>query len=112
MKLKSISCDQFAGIRDRSVEFGDGVNVVVGANESGKSTLVGLISRTLFQNVKLDKRSNKDFIEKYFPSAKRGVSLAGDSVDGKLRFESDGRSYTVSRSGAQILAARSRPRMG
>lgn len=28
MKLKSISCDQFAGIRDRSVEFGDGVNVV------------------------------------------------------------------------------------
>ena len=97
MKLKSISCDQFAGIRDRSVEFGDGVNVVVGANESGKSTLVGLISRTLFQNVKLDKRSNKDFIEKYFPSAKRGVSLAGDSVDGKLRFESDGRSYTVSK---------------
>ena len=54
MKIEKAGCEQFAGVRDLSVEFGDGVNVVYGANEAGKSTLVNLISRTLFQNAKLD----------------------------------------------------------
>ena len=52
MKIKDISCTQFAGIRDRKVSFEEGINIVYGKNESGKSTLVNMISRTLFQNVK------------------------------------------------------------
>lgn len=39
MKLKEIYTEQFAGIRDRSVSLEDGINVVFGKNESGKSTL-------------------------------------------------------------------------
>ena len=45
MKIKNISCTQFAGVRDRNVSFTDGINVIYGKNESGKSTLVNLIAQ-------------------------------------------------------------------
>ena len=34
MKIKNISCTQFAGVRDRNVSFTDGINVIYGKNES------------------------------------------------------------------------------
>ena len=37
MKITNISCTQFAGVRDRSVSFTDGINVIYGKNESGKA---------------------------------------------------------------------------
>ena len=86
MKITNISCTQFAGVRDRNVSFDDGINVIYGKNESGKSTLVNLISRTLFQNARLDRRSDKEFFELYFPGAKKGSSIKGDFADGKRRF--------------------------
>ncbi len=97
MKIKSISCTQFAGIRDRSVSFTDGINIVYGKNESGKSTLVNLISRTLFQGAKLDRRSNKDFFDLYFPGAKKGSTIVGDFADGKITFETEEGTYTLSK---------------
>ena len=97
MKIKNISCTQFAGVRDRNVSFTDGINVIYGKNESGKSTLVNLISRTLFQNAKLDRRSDKEFFELYFPGAKKGSSIAGDFADGKITFETENGTYTLSK---------------
>ena len=97
MKLKSVSCTQFAGVRDRNVSFTDGINVIYGKNESGKSTLVNLIARTLFQNAKLDGRKDKDFFERYFPSAKKGSRTAGDFADGRIIFETDDGTYTLSK---------------
>lgn len=96
MKIKKISCDQFAGIRDIDITFDDGVNVVYGKNESGKSTLVNLLSRTLFQKAAIDLRSDKQFTELYFPSVpKGGREIKG--VDGKVKFEKDNKSYTLSK---------------
>ncbi len=97
MKLKKLSCTQFAGIRDRDITLTDGVNIIYGKNESGKSTLVNLISRTLFQNARIDNRKDKEFKDLYFPSARKNGAAVGDFADGKLTFEADGGTYTLSK---------------
>lgn len=97
MKIKSVSCEQFAGIRDRSVSFEDGMNVIYGKNESGKSTLVNLISRTLFQNAKVDGRKDKTFVEAFFPSSRKGSTIELKDIDGKISFETESGTYILSK---------------
>lgn len=99
MRIKEVSCQQFAGVRDRRIALEPGINVVYGANESGKSTMVNLISGTLFQNVKLSNRDKKDkaFRTRFFPSAKRGKTAIGDTIDGKIVLEANGETYTLSK---------------
>ena len=97
MKITRVSCEQFAGARDRMVSFTDGINVIYGKNESGKSTLVNLLFATLFQRARLDNRSDRGFKELYFPAAKRGRSVVGDFIDGKVTIETDKGTYTLSK---------------
>lgn len=97
MRIKNISCTQFAGIRGADISLNDGINIIYGKNESGKSTLVNLISRILFQNVKLDGRSNKDFIDLYFPSALKNGGTVGDFIDGRLSFETENGTYILTK---------------
>ncbi|MGN1195224.1 MAG: AAA family ATPase, partial [Acutalibacteraceae bacterium] len=97
MKIKNVSCTQFAGIRDKSLKFNDGINLIYGKNETGKSTIVNLISRTLFQNSKINARVDKDFCRQYFPTAKKNSAFVGDFADGKLSFVSDEGEYTLSK---------------
>ncbi len=101
MKIQQISCTQFAGIRNKSISLTDGLNVIYGKNESGKSTLVNLLSRTLFQNARIDGRKDKEFRELYFPGAKRGSSVAGDFADGSILFTSEKGVYTLSKEWGQ-----------
>ncbi len=88
MKLKKISCTQFAGVRDRDISLCDGINIIFGKNESGKSTLVNLISRTLFQDIKF--RKGSDFEKTYLP-------VGGDSSDGEIVIETEKGEYTLSK---------------
>lgn len=97
MKITNISCEQFAGTLGRNVSFTDGINVVYGKNESGKSTLVNLISRTLFQKSKIDNRTDKDFRNLYFPTSKKGSTFIADSVDGRITFETEKGTFVLSK---------------
>lgn len=91
MKLKEVRCDQFAGLNRNdpasTIKFDGGLNLIVGDNEQGKSTMVDLIYYLLFKDVKLDTRSDKEFIARYFPQKTTG--RAGDVIDGALVFEDD-----------------------
>ena len=96
MKIKSISCTQFAGLRDMDIELKSGLNVLYGANESGKSTLANLISRLLFQNARIDGRSDREFKELYFPSSRRS-GPSGDFADGKIILETQKGDFTLTK---------------
>lgn len=95
MKIKKIATEQFAGIRNTEVELEDGINVIYGKNETGKSTLVNLIASTLFQDAKVDGRKDKDFKANFFPN-KDGKS-AGDTIDGMLVIETRDGEYKLSK---------------
>lgn len=93
MKIKRVSCNQFAGIQGMEFGFHNGLNVIVGDNESGKSTTADLIYQLLFKDVKLDKRRDSVFIDKYFPKKISGPEV--DAIDGVLEFETPDGTYIL-----------------
>ena len=99
MKIKELSCEQFAGLNDKKVSFESGINVVYGKNESGKSTLVNLLSRTLFQESGIDARSakGKAFKALYYPAERRGEAAAVQNADGRVSVETDCGVYTLTK---------------
>ena len=91
MYIKSYSCKRFAGIQDRNITFEKGLNVILGPNESGKSTIIDGIHSTLFKNIKLKKNNNPDinFTNRYMPKPD------GDSIDGSLIISINGKDYDL-----------------
>ena len=70
MRLIQIELCPFAGFQQRTVDFKPGLNVVLGENEAGKSTLVNAIKSVLFENTQQIKREFTPFAEKYIPRGK------------------------------------------
>lgn len=97
MRIKEISTEQFAGIHNKKISLESGVNVIYGRNEAGKSTLVNLVSRVLFQNIKIDGRSDRDFKSSFFPCEKTGNKISGDSIDGQLVIEAEDGDYVLTK---------------
>ena len=91
MKLKKFQTDIFAGISNKEIEFSDGLNVILGKNEAGKSTIINAIYATLFKNAKirLNHSEDKDFYKRYFPYPD------GDYIHGYLEFEVDSDNYVI-----------------
>lgn len=86
MIIKKLSCERFAGVQDAEIRFEKGMNILLGANESGKSTLADLLYHLFFQDVKLDGRKDKAFLDTYFP---KGTEADGDIIDGTVHFETE-----------------------
>lgn len=96
MKIRKVSCEQFAGLGDFGITFRDGMNVVYGRNETGKSTLINLIYRLLFQNAAVGKKeaADKEFRARFYPAAMR-EGTGGDYVEGTLVFETEAGVYEL-----------------
>ncbi len=75
MIIKSFSTEQFAGINDKQILFSDGMNVVLGDNEAGKSTMISAMYYAFNKPVKIDSRSDREFLQTVFPTG------GADTVD-------------------------------
>ena len=91
MKIKKLSIQSFGKLKNRSIEFADGLNVVYGNNESGKTTVVSFIKYMLFGF--RGRRSETNLIpeERYSPWDNTAIS-------GSMDFEYNGSEYITSRS--------------
>ncbi len=80
MIIKKYGCKRFAGLKDMNLEFEDGLNVILGSNEAGKSTVVEGIHSVLFKSSKIGRVAKEDkvFTERFMPVP------SGDSIDGEL----------------------------
>lgn len=67
MTINRIEIATFGGISDLAVSFRPGLNVILGDNESGKSTLFRAIQHTLLTRTDLDKRSLRTEMNPFFP---------------------------------------------
>lgn len=91
MKLERITSEQFAGVQDRELDFSEGMNVVLGDNESGKSTMISAMFHGLTTPAKLDKRRNREFLEQSFPTN------GADTIDVALTFRQGAEPYTLTK---------------
>jgi len=87
MKLKSIQLKPFAGISDKKVEFCPGLTVILGPNESGKSTLLNALKSVLFTEVELTKVRFDRLMKEYMPVK------GGDTIRVYLEFQAEGKEY-------------------
>ena len=91
MKIKKLSIQSFGKLKNRSIEFTDGINVVYGNNESGKTTTMSFIRYMLFGFRGRRSETNLIAEEKYSPWDNTAIS-------GSMDFEYDGCEYITSRS--------------
>ena len=92
MKILSLHIDGFGKFHNRDISFQDGLNVVYGKNEAGKSTLHTFIKGMLFGIERQRGRASKnDTYSKFQPWTQSGV------YEGYLRVECDGQIYRIER---------------
>ena len=91
MNIKKIQINNFGKLKNKDIELNNGINVIFGENESGKSTLLKFIT-SMFYGVSKNKNGERitDF-EKYTPWDEGEYS-------GKIKYELDnGEEYEVYR---------------
>lgn len=91
MRLKKFKTEVFAGISDQNISFNDGLNVILGPNEAGKSTIIHAIFSTLFKDpkIRLNRKEDINFHERFMPYPE------GDYVHGCLQMEIADNEYKI-----------------
>lgn len=73
MQIKKLQINNFGKLNNKNIELNNGINVIFGENESGKSTLLKFIT-SMFYGVSKNKNGKRisDF-EKYMPWLERRI---------------------------------------
>lgn len=84
--IKKLEIVQFAGINNKTIEFEDGLNVIVGRNEAGKSSAMEALYASLFTGTRIGSKKveDKKFAEMAFPFE------SGDHAECAITFEAEG----------------------
>lgn len=84
MILRRLRLHPFAGLADREIGFEPGLNVVLGPNEAGKSTLRRALRQALLVTTSLTQREAREEVMPFLPLG------GGDTLRVSLEFESGG----------------------
>lgn len=91
MKIKNMKINGFGNLRNKEFELQDGINIIYGENESGKSTLLKFILNMLYGTSRNKKGRNISDFDKFKP-------WEGEDFSGKLKYELDnGKNYDIYR---------------
>lgn len=91
MRLIQLHLHPFAGTVDKTYHFQEGLNVIYGHNEAGKSTIVKALLMVLTTTTALTKPEFKNQVSSFIP-------IGGDSVNIDLNFEVEGVEYILKKS--------------
>lgn len=88
MKITELNVIEFGGVKDKRIALSDGLNVISGDNETGKSTLL-LFIKFIFYGI--PKRTAKG------TDRERSLSWSGHRAAGTLTLESNEKKYEIAR---------------
>ncbi len=90
MKIKRIEIAAFGKFKNFTMDFSDGLNVIYGGNEDGKSTVMAFIALMLYGNAGTAGRTDisKNLRKKYMP-------WSGEAMSGDMEIESGERIYRI-----------------
>ena len=90
MKINHIKINGFGKLKDKEINLENGINLICGNNESGKSTLANFI-KAMFYGVNRNKNGNA------FSELERFKPWGETEFSGKIDYEIDGQTYTAIR---------------
>lgn len=88
MIIKKVQIDFFAGLKNKTLNFTEGFNLIFGENEKGKSTIENFIKIWLYG---MDNSRGK------FNDRKKYLPLSGEKISGELSIEHEGKAYIIKR---------------
>ncbi|MCK5217300.1 MAG: AAA family ATPase [Methanosarcinales archaeon] len=91
MNIISVKLNPFGGLSNKEITLENGLNVAVGPNEAGKSTLFNAIQKVMFTPTKINKRTFDKEIKKFLPIG------GGDTIEVELQFKNYDKIYTLTR---------------
>ena len=80
MKINKIKINSYGKLKEKEIKLKDGINIIYGKNESGKSTLLNFIVNSFYGISKNKKGKEYSDVEKYTP-------WLGEEFSGKLEYE-------------------------
>ena len=90
MKINKIQINGFGNITNKTMDFSDGINIIHGNNESGKSTTVHFI-KSMFYGINKNKAGNA------FSEVDRFKPWKDNDFSGKIEYVHDGKKYLAYR---------------
>ena len=82
MKINKIKINAYGKLKEKEINFKDGINLIYGQNEAGKSTLIKFITNSFYGISKNKKGKEVSDFDKYKP-------WSGEEFSGKLEYELD-----------------------
>ena len=90
MKINKIQINGFGNIANKTMDFSDGINIIHGNNESGKSTTIHFI-KSMFYGINKNKAGNA------FSEVERFKPWKDNDFSGKIEYVHDGKKYLAYR---------------